>query len=108
MKGTKDLTNGGRKFIEKITDEFSRKFSFEELFNLGFMDKNSDFGTFEEFLDYHGFEVNSYEDFMAIDEDEFDEAIRKSTCFNSWKEMYKAAGEEYALRILKNSGFDVE
>lgn len=95
------------KVIADIESEISGFVSFEDLFDLGFMDKNSDFGTLGEFFEFYNLKVNSMEDFEALDEDLLNDAVEKSTCFSSWDEMYQQAGTEYALKKLKNAGFDI-
>lgn len=95
------------KIADKIEDEVSGYVSFEELFNLGFMDKNSKFGTLDGFLKYYGFTVNSIEDFEALDEEKLNNAVIESTCFESWNEMYKQAGTDYVKKKLIDAGFDV-
>jgi hypothetical protein len=108
MKGIKGFEEQMKVIVDKIEDEVNGSVSFEALFDLGFMDKNSDFGTFNELLDHYGFEVNNQEDFEALNEEKLDDAIRKSTCFSSWNEMYEVAATEYVYRKLTNAGFDIE
>lgn len=102
-----EFNNQFEKILNNIEDEINGNVSFEELFNLGFMDKNTDFKDFESFLNHYGFVVNGQEDFEAIDKSELDKVIAKSSCFNSWKEMYESAGKEYAIKKLNNAGFDI-
>lgn len=103
----KSLSKQLDKIQKTIQDEVNGNVSFEELFDLGFMDKNTDFDSFESLLKHYGFVVNSQEDFEAIDEAELDKAIAESSCFSSWREMYESAGQEYVYKKLKNAGFDV-
>lgn len=93
--------------INKIEDEVSGYVSFERLFDLGFMDKNSKFGTLDRFFKFHGFKVNDNKDLEALDVEKLNNAVAESTCFYSWNEMYQQAGTEYALQKLKDAGFDV-
>lgn len=97
-----------RNIQNKIQDEIEGFVSFEELFDLGFMDRNSEFETIDEFFKFHGFKISSIEDFEAIEEDILDNAISTSTKFNSWKEIYEAAGQEYIFNKLKDAGFNIE
>ncbi len=96
-----------KKIQESIEDEVNGNVSFEELFDLGFMDKNTNFDSFEALLKHYGFVVNSQEDFESLDETALDNAIAESSCFTSWKEMYESAGQEYVYKKLKDAGFDV-
>lgn len=106
------MSNSFKKQFENITskieDEVSGNVSFEELFDLGFMDKNTDFSTFQLFLEHFEFDVNSQEEFENLDEGELDNAIQKSSCFTSWKEMYEVAGKEYVYKKLTDAGFELE
>lgn len=107
MNNFQSFTKQFEKIQERIEDEVNGNVSFEELFDLGFMDKNTDFESFEELLKHYGFVVNTQEDFEAIDETSLDKAIAESSCFSSWKEMYESAGQEYVYKKLKDAGFDV-
>ena len=107
MNNFQSFTKQFEKIQERIEDEVNGNVSFEELFDLGFMDKNTDFESFEVLLKRYGFVVNTQEDFEAIDETALDKAIAESSCFSSWKEMYESAGQEYVYKKLKNAGFDV-
>jgi hypothetical protein len=62
---------------------------FDELFNVRFMTKYTEFVTIE--------------DFDLIPEEELDEFVRSHTRFSNWREMLDKAGEEYVFRKL---GFD--
>lgn len=88
--------------FQKNLDELSRttNVSFDDLFTPSFMDKYTNFSSFEGLLTAGGFIVQSQEDFEAIPEDVFDVHISKHTKFKNWKEMLGKAGEEYIARKL--------
>lgn len=96
-KFQRDLSNIAKKAQEL---EGQKNFSFEELFNVSFMNKHTSFTNFNDFLVAGGFIVNSAEDFKAIPDDEFDEYIQKSTKFTSWSQMQEEATGEYVARQL--------
>lgn len=107
MNNIQSIAKQFEKIQERIEDEVNGNVSFDELFDLGFMDKNTDFESFEALLKHYGFVVNTQEEFEAIDETSLDKAIAESSCFSSWKEMYESAGQEYVYKKLKDAGFDV-
>ncbi|WDU84236.1 hypothetical protein [Caloramator sp. Dgby_cultured_2] len=97
--------NEFRKNLKKIEDnlkefEKTNTVSFNELFNSQFMNKYTNFSSFEEFLSYGGFIVNSQEDFEAIPDDKMNELVQKTTIFSSWEEMLSKATETYLAKKL--------
>lgn len=103
FEGLDELQNN-LKQMEKAAKELEKgeNVPFSVLFSSTFMNKNTQFNSFEEFLSAGGFEVNSQEDFEAIPDDDMDTHVAKTTKFNSWDEMLSTAGEEY---IVKKLGF---
>ncbi len=94
-----------QKKLEKSIDEASGSVSFEELFDHGFMEKHSDFKTIGELLEHHGIQVNSQEEFEALDDDVLDKAITSSSDFGSWSELYKDAAQELIKKRMTEQGF---
>jgi len=84
--------------LTRALDSISGKVSFGELFTTQFMKENTDFNSFEELLQFGGYEVNSPEDFAAIPDDEFDALVCAKTKFQNWESMKSEAGREYAIR----------
>lgn len=73
---------------------------FDELFTPSFMQKYTDFSSFDELLEKGGFVVNSQEDFEKIPDDVFDEHISKNTKFSTWGDMLDNATENYVAKKL--------
>ncbi|WP_129723510.1 hypothetical protein [Xylanivirga thermophila] len=103
------------KNIEKQLKELEKKFkkadghaSFNELFNLDFMRKYTDFSSIEDFFEFGGFEVNTQEDYENLLQEELDKIVREKTKFKTWEEMLRCAGKEEMLRRLRMQGFDVK
>lgn len=74
--------------------------AFSDLFTKSFMNKYTNFSTFDDFLTAGGFDVNSKEDFEAIPDDDMDNHVSDTTKFSSWQEMLNEAAEEYTLKKL--------
>ena len=89
------------KDLGKRVNELNGLTSFDKLFPTSFMTKNTGFSSFNELLNAGNFEVETQEDFDAISEDEFNEFLKKTTKFKSWKEMKELAGGEYIKNNLK-------
>ncbi|MGB4588994.1 MAG: hypothetical protein WBI17_07140 [Clostridiaceae bacterium] len=89
--------------LNKALDSISGNVSFVDLFTTQFMKEHTDFNTFEELLEFGGYEVNSPEDFQAIPDDEFDALICAKTKFQDWKTMQIEASKEYAVRTFNNA-----
>lgn len=90
------------KKMEKGAEEMDGKHlvSFNELFPTSFMHKYTEFNSFDELLDFGGWEVNTQDDFSAIPDDEFDSLISSKTKFSDWEEMKSVGAKEYALHKL--------
>lgn len=69
--------------------------SFSDLFSTEFMHQYSQFDSIEELLSSGGFVVNSEEDYEAIPDKEIDAHVKKTTKFNSWKEMLLNAVDHF-------------
>lgn len=73
----------------------------EDLLTDSFMRKNTDFGSFEAFIEASPWTVENQADFEAIPESEFDDYVDEQTVFNSWEAMLSRGGEEWAARQLR-------
>lgn len=87
--------------LDKAAKNVSGQVSFDKLFTSSFMNKYTNFNSFEELLDAGNFVVNSQEDFENIPDDEFDEHIRKTTKFKNWEDMTHTAGTQYVEKNFK-------
>lgn len=70
---------------------------FDELFPATFMQKYSNYNDFDEFATESSFD---FSDIEAIDEDELNLFIQKSTNLSSWDDMVGKASEAWAMRQL--------
>lgn len=73
---------------------------FDDLFNQVFMEKYTQFSSFDDFLKAGGFVVESQEEFEAIPDQDMNDHVSKTTNFRSWEEMFHAAGEKYFIKRL--------
>ncbi|MGW8114251.1 hypothetical protein ACVS9P_03550 [Caproicibacterium sp. NSD3] len=73
--------------------------SFEELFNNSFVHEHSTFSSLEELLKSGGYNTDR-ESFKKIPNDELDKFIKKSTDFDSWKDMQQSAANEWMSKQL--------
>lgn len=82
--------------LEKADKEKSMSMvSFKDLFTPAFMTTYTDFANFSELLVVGKYNVNSFEEFMALLDKEFDEFVKKTTKFQSWEEMQSTAVADY-------------
>ncbi|MNH75605.1 hypothetical protein D3C73_278490 [compost metagenome] len=101
MDGFDELERQMKKMQKAAKDlEEESEVSFEILFNETFMAKYTSRRSFDDFLTYGGFIVNSQEGFEAIPDDEFDAYVKKETKFDSWEEMQETAMGEYVAKQL--------
>lgn len=91
------------KQLEKGLKELSatKSIPFDELFTENFMQKYTDYRSFDEFLKAGGYEVNSQEDFEKIDDAEFDSHVAKNSKFDTWEQMLGKATDQYVANKLK-------
>lgn len=71
-----------------------------ELFNPTFMQKYTDFETFEQMIEESRWTVETQHDFEQIPERQFDMYVRERTQFSDSDEMMKVAGEEWLASEL--------
>lgn len=91
--------------LERLTDRLEKNseksdqslgmVSFTDLFTPSFMSTYTQFANFGELLIVGKFDVNSFQDFMALLGEEFDKFIKKTTKFKSWEEMQSTAVADY-------------
>ena len=72
-----------------------------DLFNVGFMRKNTSFSSVEEMFEKSGLEIHSEVD-IKNNEKAWDEFIKANTKYDDWETLLKAASVEW---IKKELGF---
>ncbi|MFS0661391.1 hypothetical protein AB1L07_21460 [Niallia alba] len=92
----------GFKQLEQSAKEIDGENSvpFPELFPQKFMMKYTQFNSIETMLDESPFKIETTEDFSLIDDNKWDEYIRKVTQFDSWEQMQEAAAKEWTIKKL--------
>lgn len=78
----------------------THKIPVADLLSADFMRSVSSFASFEEMLAQSPFTVDSAEDFKAIPDAEWDDYVRKTTRFSSWREMLQAAAAAWTKARL--------
>nr|DAQ35650.1 MAG TPA: hypothetical protein [Caudoviricetes sp.] len=92
------------KKLETAGKSTEGKHSFNEIFPPAFMRKYTNYSDIDNFLENCGFPYKTDEEFKAIPDDAFDEYVRKSSRFKSWKEMLDTGSQELFNRNLKKAG----
>lgn len=92
MDGMDDLNKFFGNLEKKIKEQAEGSASFGELFNEDFMSQYTNAKTIGEFFQSGGFKIESPEDFKAIDDQDLNDYVAKSTQFENWKEMQQQAG----------------
>ncbi len=101
VKGLKEFEKELKKLqknVEKLGGEHQVPLS--DLFTLSFMQKFTEFESFDDFLSAGNFKVDSQEDFEAIPDEDMDRHVSETTSFDSWQEMLDTAGEKYLTKKL--------
>lgn len=101
IKGLNELSNKLQK-IQKAAQELdgTHEVKMSELFPMTFMQRYTQFVSFDELLEKSGFKVDTQEDFKAIPDDEFDAYICEVTRFDNWKAMLDMGTKEYVTKKL--------
>ncbi|MCK4793628.1 MAG: hypothetical protein KAV87_58405 [Desulfobacteraceae bacterium] len=101
-KGVRIDTRGLDK-LQKRVEELSgtNHVKLLDLFNVGFMRKNTTFSSIEEMFEKSGLEIESEED-IKTNQDVWDEFIKRNTNYAGWEAMLNAASAEW---IKKELGF---
>jgi hypothetical protein len=99
-----DLLSSIQKDLEETLNGYA---SFDDLFNNGFLEKNSDFSTIDALFEANGIKIYSQNEFEDLDKGMVDMAIAHSSKFSTWEEMYEYASNEYIIHKLKANGFEI-
>lgn len=86
--------------VERASSVFGEK-PLDEILTDEFIQKNSSFGSLDEFVANSGFDFSTQESFESIPEDQLDSYVSASTCFKSWQDMLGAAAEELIARSFR-------
>ncbi|MDH1101125.1 hypothetical protein N5C37_08380 [Pseudomonas mosselii] len=78
----------------------TKQVSLNKLLSPAFISAHSKFRDLDELFSASGYKIDSTEDFAAIPDEEWDSFISKSTDFDNWLDMQKAAHAEFARSIL--------
>jgi hypothetical protein len=70
------------------------------LFPPSFVQRHTEFESFEAFMAGSEWEVSSRAEFAAIPEDKFDAYVAEQSSFADWEEMLGQAGEAWMARQL--------
>ena len=73
-----------------------------ELLNPSFISRYTRFSNIDEFFENSGLNFKSPEEFKDLPEEEIDAYIAEETAFSSFKEMIKAAGDEWLRKKMGN------
>ncbi len=71
-----------------------------ELLAPSFMQRYTNFATFDAMLAASGFKAETKDEFEAIPDDKWDAFIVSATRFSDWQSMLTKAGEEWAKKQL--------
>ncbi len=84
-----------------------RSIDLDHLLSKQFLKRHTKFSSLDQLFDESPFDVETQEDFDALNDQELDDFIRKSTSFPSWQDMLDKAADEWAeaelFRGVKNS-----
>ena len=96
INGFDKLIDSLKSLSQKVQElEGTHTVSFDKLFTESFMEKHTDYSSFDEFLKAGNFVVNSQEDFEAIPDDVLYQYVSQATDFGSWEDMLSKATNEY-------------
>ena len=99
-KGFEIDTRGLDKLQKKAEDlSGTNHVKLLDLFNVGFMSKNTSFSSVEEMFEKSGLEIKSEED-IEKNQEVWDEFIKTNTNYAGWEAMFKAATAEWLKKEL--------
>lgn len=84
-----------------------RSIDLDQLLSKHFLRRHTKFSSLDHLFDESPFDVETQEDFDALNDRDLDDFIRKSTGFRSWQGMLDQAADEWAgaelLKGVKNN-----
>ena len=99
-KGFEIDTRGLDKLRKKAEDlSGTNHVKLSDLFNVGFVRKNTSFSSVEEMFEKSGLEIESEED-IKKNQEVWDEFIKTNTNYAGWEAMLKAASVEWLKKGL--------
>ncbi len=93
-----ELTNFERKLLEigeRLEKLIDIDIPFIDLFNRDFMAEHTQFSTIAEMFEASGHQIETKSDLDNIPEEEWDEFVCRTTCFDSWEDMLVKAASLY-------------
>lgn len=101
FSGFNELERELKKLEQSVKSiEGENSIPFTDLFPFDFMKRYTQFSSIEDMFNESPFTINSEEDFVAIDDDEWDNFISTSTNFDSWEKMQEAAVVDWTKNQL--------
>jgi hypothetical protein len=101
MKGFDDAARKLKKLSENASKmDGEQSVPIEELLTAEFMREQTPFDSIDAFLASEPLNVNSKEDFEALDQQKLDLFVGRNSAFTTWDEMLHAAGAKWVERQL--------
>jgi len=103
------MRNKGAKKFEKMIKQMNQnakeleanpEVSFDELFSASFMNKYTNFSSFDDFMAASDLGVKTQEDFEALPKGDLDKYVSENSKFDNWDMMFKQAYGEYAFKKI--------
>ncbi|WP_416150702.1 hypothetical protein ACM26V_06970 [Salipaludibacillus sp. HK11] len=92
--------SGLKEFQNKLKEYGTNSLTLVELFHADFMKNNTRFKAIDDMFASSPFEIETEDDFDAIEDGELDRFIKSVTKFNSWEEMTQVAATEWMSKKL--------
>jgi|SRR5690625_517308 len=102
MKGMKGLEKQLKRVGKEAKKEVDGKVSLIDLFSNDFLKKNTDFNTFESFIEDLPVKLKEQKDLDNLDKSKVDPFIKEKTKYNSWDDFAQAAANRHAKKKLDN------
>lgn len=83
------------KAIKKKTEEATGNVPIDQLLHEGFMKSHTKFNNVQEFFDAFPVKFKTQEEWDSLDNEQKDLFVKENTDFETWNDMFKAAGVEH-------------
>lgn len=99
-RGSKELMKQLKKIGDKVKEEIDGKVELKDLLSDDFLEKYTDFTSFEDLFESLPIKIESQEELNNLDETKVNPIIKEKTKFSTWSELMQTAANYYAEKKL--------
>jgi|SRR5690625_896091 len=100
LRGSKELMKQLEEIKDKAKEEIDGRVELKDLLSDDFLEKYTDFTSFENLFESLPVKIESQEELNNLDETKVNPIIQEKTKFSTWSELMQMAANYYAEKKL--------